>query len=109
MRPFVDANSVVMIGRPASSTHAWLHAARSSGVRSSRIAIRSGHVALREAVRRRYSRSPSRNAVSPDDRLELAHDDRRLLVDDRAVERPGFAQVRERLADRVRARRAVHS
>jgi len=47
-------------------------------------------------------------AVGPDQRLELAHDDGRLLVDDRAIERPGLAQVCERLADRVRSGGAVH-
>ena len=96
-----------MMGRPASSTQARLHAARSSGVRSSSSAIKSGHVALPKRCARRYCCSPSRNAVSPEDPLELPHDDRRLLIDDRAVERAGLAQVVERLTNRVRARRAV--
>ena len=45
------SSSVVIVGRPGSSTHAWLHAARSTGVRASSSAIKSVHVALPKRVR----------------------------------------------------------
>ena len=45
--------------------------------------------------------------VLPDQRLELAHDDGRLLIDDRPVQLPRFVEIRERLPDRVRSRGAI--
>ncbi len=46
--------------------------------------------------------------VGPEQLLELAHDDRGLLIDDGAVETAGLAQVLELLTDGVGARRAIH-
>ncbi len=50
---------------------------------------------------------PVAQAIGRDDHLELAHDDRRLLVDDRAVQAARLVEVVEPLADRVRALGAV--
>ena len=81
---------------------------RSSGVRSSSTAIRSGQVALPKRCALQVLAAARRGTrLAPRIAFELAHDDRRLLVDDRAVERAGLAEVVEPLADRVRARRAV--
>ena len=43
-----------------------------------------------------------------EERFELAHHDRRLVVDDRSVELPGLVEVRQVLPDRIGAGRAVH-
>ena len=45
--------------------------------------------------------------LRPEHLLELPHDDRRFLIDDRSVEAAGVFQVVERLPNRVRAGRAV--
>ena len=45
--------------------------------------------------------------VGADEELELPHHDRRLLIDDGAVQRPRLAEVGERLPDRVGAGRAI--
>ena len=45
--------------------------------------------------------------VGAHERFELAHDDRRLLINDRAVERARLVEIRERLANLVRARCAI--
>ena len=76
-------------------------------MRPSSSAIRSGHVALPNACCLQVLAQAVAERVGADERLELAHDDRRLLIDDRAVERAGLVQVGERLADRVGARRAI--
>ncbi len=107
MRPPSRRSSVVMIGRPASSTQARLHAARSSGVRSSSSAIEIRPRRVAEAVRAQVLLQSVAERRLAQDPLELTHDDRRLLIDDRAIERPGLAEVVERLTNRVRARRAV--
>src|SRR5438128_9550063 len=40
--------------------------------------------------------------------LELAHHDRRLLINDCAIQTPRFIEVRELLANRIRARSSIH-
>ncbi len=45
--------------------------------------------------------------IGPEYLLELAHDDRRLQVDDRSVQAAGVFQVVERLPNRIRAGRTV--
>ena len=64
-------------------------------------------VALPNAVRLEILAQAVAKRVRADQQLELAHDDRRLLIDDRAVERAGLVEVREILPDRVGAVRAV--
>ena len=51
---------------------------------------------------------PVAEVVLAQKRFEVTHHDGRLLIDDRAVEAPGFVQVFKRLTDRVGAWRAVH-
>ncbi len=63
--PPATSRSVRIAGRPRSSTQALLQAARSAGVRTSRMLTRSVHVALPNACALRYSRSPSRNSSGP--------------------------------------------
>ena len=107
-RAAVVSRRTVTRGRPRSSTHARLHAARSASVRRVEYRIRSVHVALPNLCAFRYSRRPSRKFVGADQQLELPHDDRRLLINDRAVERSGFVQVGELLPNRIGAVGAVH-
>ncbi len=100
MRPLSTRSSVVTIGRPASSTQDRLQAARSSAVRSSSSAIRSDQVALAKRCALQVFAQPVAKRRLAEDALELPHDDRRLLIDDRAVERSGLVEVVERLANR---------
>ena len=51
---------------------------------------------------------PIAKAARADNQLELPHDDRRLLVNDRSVHLAGFVEVAQLLPDRVRPGRAVH-
>jgi hypothetical protein len=78
------------------------------GVRASRMAMRSGHVAF--AVLE--SLEIVAQAVAEDrlahHLLQLTHHHRRLVVDDRAVHLAGFVQVAQRLPDRIAAGRAIH-
>ncbi len=62
---------------------------------------------IAERVRREVLAQAIAEIVVAKQRFEVAHDDRRLLVDDRAVHLSRFAQVVEHLANRVRARRAI--
>ena len=56
-----------------------------------------------------FSAGPERldEHVGADERLELTHDDRRLVVDDVAVERARFVEVAKRLPDGIAAARPV--
>ena len=104
--PPVEVDGAI-VGRPRSSTQAWLHAARSTSCATSSTLIRSGPRRVAERVRLQVLAQAVAELVGADQQLELPHDDRRLLVDDRAVERARFVQVRERLADRIGALGAV--
>ena len=42
------------------------------------------------------------------DAFELAHDDRRLLINDRPIQAAGLVQVVQMLPDRIRSSRAIH-
>ncbi len=67
---------------------------------------RPGRVAERECFQVLLHAVTER--VLADQLLELAHHDRRLVVDDRAVHLAGLVQVRQVLADGVGAVRAIH-
>ena len=105
MRPFSTRRSVVMTGRPASSIQVRLQVSRSSAVRASRMRIRSAQVALAKRVRAEVLAQPVAEPLLAEHHLELPHDDRRLLIDDRAVERAGFVEVVERAGGSHSSRR----
>ena len=65
MTPPSGSSSTSTRGRPPSSTHTPLQAARSSGVCRSSTAIRSAQLALPYACALRYSRNPARSAAAP--------------------------------------------
>ena len=69
--------------------------------------MRSAQVAFAKAVRAEVLAQPVPEPVLAEHHLELPHDDRRLLIDDGAVERAGFVEVVEALADRVRSGGAI--
>src|SRR5690606_11410700 len=64
--------------------------------------VRPGRIA--EGVRLQVLAHAVAERVLAEQHLEVPHDDRRLLVDDRAVKAAGLVQVVERLSDGVGAR-----
>ena len=100
MRPFSTVNAVVITGLRALVHPGAAPRREILGRPSSSSAIRSDHDRVAEREAAQVVAQPVAERVGADERLELAHDDRRLVVDDVAVQRAGLVQVRQRLADR---------